>query len=154
MIMNSEDLSFEDNSFDLVYCFTVLEHVSNVKESIREAIRVTKQGGFTFIFTPDYRQIFEGHYKLFLPLVLPRIIIKAFLILKRRPLKFIDSLQFVNSKMLRMEFEKYQVASMFIYWPLANSPRKAMYKLQGMIRNLFGIEPNQFWLLKKIDDRK
>ena len=46
----SEDLPFKDNKFDFVYCYTVLEHVANVKKSISEMIRVLQPGGGFYLY--------------------------------------------------------------------------------------------------------
>lgn len=42
---SGEQIPFEDNSFDLVYCCDVLEHVSDVNVVIAESARVLKPGG-------------------------------------------------------------------------------------------------------------
>lgn len=43
-------LPFEDNSFDVILSFGVLEHVPNEKESISEIHRVLKENGLFFCF--------------------------------------------------------------------------------------------------------
>jgi ubiquinone/menaquinone biosynthesis C-methylase UbiE len=60
----SEDLPFEDNYFDIVICFTVLEHVSSVENSILEMYRVVKGKGWIMIETPNYLFPEEQHYKV------------------------------------------------------------------------------------------
>ena len=44
------DLPYDSNSFDLVYSLSVLHHLENIEEGIREINRVLKSGGY-FIFT-------------------------------------------------------------------------------------------------------
>ena len=44
-------LSFEDNSFDLVACLDVLEHLDNSHQALRELIRVAKYS--VFIYLPN-----------------------------------------------------------------------------------------------------
>jgi 2-polyprenyl-6-hydroxyphenyl methylase/3-demethylubiquinone-9 3-methyltransferase len=51
---SAEQMHFADNFFDFVHCVTVLEHVHDVRQVIREMIRVTKPGGFVYINTPNY----------------------------------------------------------------------------------------------------
>jgi 2-polyprenyl-6-hydroxyphenyl methylase/3-demethylubiquinone-9 3-methyltransferase len=41
----AEDLPFDDDSFDVVYCCDVLEHVDSVERAVAEAARVLKAGG-------------------------------------------------------------------------------------------------------------
>jgi SAM-dependent methyltransferase len=42
---DAETLPFEDGSFDRVYSWGVLHHTPNTRRSVREAIRVLRQGG-------------------------------------------------------------------------------------------------------------
>jgi 2-polyprenyl-6-hydroxyphenyl methylase / 3-demethylubiquinone-9 3-methyltransferase len=41
----AEDLPFDENTFDFVYCCDVLEHVQSVERAVAEAARVLKPGG-------------------------------------------------------------------------------------------------------------
>lgn len=44
IVMDSHALTFEDNSFDLVLCVSMLEHDSDPQKTISEAYRVTRKG--------------------------------------------------------------------------------------------------------------
>ena len=46
---DAEQLSFEDNSFDLVYSWGVLHHSPNTPQAIKEVFRVLRPGGITRI---------------------------------------------------------------------------------------------------------
>lgn len=46
-------LPFKDNTFDLVWCTEVLEHLRNPKLLIKEINRVTKEGGSAVLTTPN-----------------------------------------------------------------------------------------------------
>jgi 2-polyprenyl-3-methyl-5-hydroxy-6-metoxy-1,4-benzoquinol methylase len=46
---------FNDNSFDFVYSKSVLEHVTNTDNFVKEALRVLKPGGIAVFLTPDWR---------------------------------------------------------------------------------------------------
>ena len=50
-----EPLPFEDNSFDLVLCAEVLEHVRDVQLLLSEARRVLRPGGRLAVTTPAHR---------------------------------------------------------------------------------------------------
>lgn len=50
-VAGGEHLPFEDNSFDIVYCCDVLEHISDLKQVIAETARVLKPGGVYFYDT-------------------------------------------------------------------------------------------------------
>lgn len=51
---NIERLSFADNTFDIVVCSDVLEHVFNPSSAIREMCRVVKHGGKILFSTPIF----------------------------------------------------------------------------------------------------
>jgi SAM-dependent methyltransferase len=57
----SEKLPFADNAFDAVLLNEVLEHVSNDRETLREALRVTRPGGRVIVFVPNRFYPFETH---------------------------------------------------------------------------------------------
>lgn len=150
----AEDLPFEDELFDFVYCFTVLEHVQNVEKGIKEMIRVTKKkNGFIFIVCPDYRQIWEGHYKLYLPLFMPKWFIKIILRIKGRPTHFLDSLQFVTAKQVRNVFREHNVIAMQVIHPYSREYFKAKgnVKIMKWIQDKLEIARDQFWIVKKDD---
>ena len=50
-VMNGEELEFSDNSFDLVYCHTVLHFTPAPERMIREIHRVLRPGGQAIIMT-------------------------------------------------------------------------------------------------------
>ncbi len=95
-----EKLSFVDNQFDFVHCFTVLEHVGDVKQCLDEMIRIIKPGGLIYINTPNYSYPAERHYKIIYPTFLPKFLGKFYLFLRGKPTKFIDSINFLTEKKL------------------------------------------------------
>ncbi|MEM1884782.1 MAG: class I SAM-dependent methyltransferase [Candidatus Jordarchaeales archaeon] len=46
-------LPFAGNTFDLVTCFAVLEHLLNLEKALREIARVMKPGGIIVVTTPN-----------------------------------------------------------------------------------------------------
>ena len=47
------NLPFDDNSFDVVFCHHVLEHIINDKKAMQELYRVLKKGGFGIFQIPQ-----------------------------------------------------------------------------------------------------
>jgi SAM-dependent methyltransferase len=47
------DLPFKDNSFDVVFCNHVLEHITDDKKAMQELFRVMKKGGFGIFQIPQ-----------------------------------------------------------------------------------------------------
>ena len=54
--ISEEKIPFEDNEFDFVMCFEVLEHISNPYHAIKEMKRVCKNDSYIHISVPDYDQ--------------------------------------------------------------------------------------------------
>lgn len=50
---DATDLPFEDESFDAVTMFDLLEHVPDDRQAAREAFRVLRSGGFLLVSTPN-----------------------------------------------------------------------------------------------------
>jgi ubiquinone/menaquinone biosynthesis C-methylase UbiE len=59
------NLPFGDNTFDLVICSEVIEHVPDDHEAARELLRVTKAGGTMIISTPYNSRYNQRIYKKF-----------------------------------------------------------------------------------------
>ena len=148
----AENLPFSNNFFDLVYCWQVIEHVGDVEKSIKEMIRVTKKDGYIFIGCPDYRQIVEPHYKIYLPLFLSKWIVRILIKLRGRKLDFFNSLQFVTAKKIRNILRNNGVTAMQIINPYSQSELKMRdwRKLMFWIQDHLEIEQDQYWLIKKI----
>lgn len=73
--LNHQPLPFADQSFDLVTCTEVIEHLEHYRETLREIHRVLKPGGRVVLSTPNIlnlksriRFFVYGFYNLFGPL--------------------------------------------------------------------------------------
>src|SRR5436190_5713030 len=56
-LSTAEELPFEDESFDLVTCQTLLIHVADARAVIDEMVRVTKRGGLVVASEPNNRAL-------------------------------------------------------------------------------------------------
>ncbi|MDW5615075.1 class I SAM-dependent methyltransferase [Mycolicibacterium sp. D5.8-2] len=59
-----ERLPFEDESFDAILSFDVLEHVQNIESTMSECRRVLKPGGAFYLVFPGFYQPWEHHLTL------------------------------------------------------------------------------------------
>jgi 2-polyprenyl-3-methyl-5-hydroxy-6-metoxy-1,4-benzoquinol methylase len=55
--ITSNDLPYEDNSFDLVFSMDVIEHVEDDQKFLTEKLRICKPGGSIIIGTPNYYRL-------------------------------------------------------------------------------------------------
>ena len=63
--LEADDIPYKDNTFDLVICNQVLEHLKNYKKTISEAIRVTKNEGYIVFGIPNLAHLINRIYLLF-----------------------------------------------------------------------------------------
>jgi methionine biosynthesis protein MetW len=63
--LEKDDLPFRNDSFDLVNCNQVLEHLRNYRQVIKDAIRVTKNGGYILIGIPNLSHLINRILLLF-----------------------------------------------------------------------------------------
>jgi ubiquinone/menaquinone biosynthesis C-methylase UbiE len=59
---NNDTLPFDDNHFDFVTIFAVIEHINNIVNFIYEAKRVLKTNGTIIITTPNFRYCYKNFY--------------------------------------------------------------------------------------------
>ncbi|MEK6932611.1 MAG: class I SAM-dependent methyltransferase [Nanoarchaeota archaeon] len=58
------DMPFSDNSFDLVICNHIYEHVPDAQKMFNEIYRVLRKDGFCYLSAGNKYNLIEGHYKL------------------------------------------------------------------------------------------
>lgn len=55
VVSNLQCLPFLEESFDCIFCYSVLEHVLDIKRALKELVRVLKRGGLLLVrYTSDY----------------------------------------------------------------------------------------------------
>ena len=89
----AESLPFAGESFDVVYCYSTLEHVGDARRATREMVRVLRPGGALYLHAPSRWGCVEGHYKVFWIPGLPRLAARAYLAVRGRPTAFLDTLR-------------------------------------------------------------
>ena len=93
-----ENLPYEDGTFDLIVCLTVIEHVQDVGKVIAEMSRVLAPGGVIHLEAPNYIWPYEPHLEvLCVPLFGKKFVsLLARLQGKSRTIAFLDHLKFVT----------------------------------------------------------
>ncbi len=146
-----EALPFRHASFDLVHCFSTIEHVASAAETVREMVRVTRSGGAVYVHTPSALACYEAHYKLFWFPRLPRRIGRWYLRLRGRPTGFVDTLTLLTPGRLEGLFTRAGVRSARRV-PGVAIPRETGSPLWPLIRGyygLFGVSPTIEVLARK-----
>ena len=94
----AESLPFEDNSFDIVTCLQVLEHVKDWRKTIDEMVRCVKKGGSIFLKAPDYDSSYDDHYGIDIGVPIAKNVeaFKQAIILENACLDEFDGLNFVT----------------------------------------------------------
>lgn len=95
-VTRAEELPFQDDAFDLVYCLSTLEHVRDVERSIEEMVRVTRPGGAVMLYAPNSWSMYENHYKVFWLPRFPRPLARLYLRVLGRPTKFVETLNYLT----------------------------------------------------------
>ncbi|MBI2065069.1 MAG: class I SAM-dependent methyltransferase [Candidatus Yanofskybacteria bacterium] len=90
-----EKIPLPDNSFDLVYSQSVLEHVADVTRVLSEAYRILRPGGVIYIETPNYLWPIEQHYRILFPPLLPKSLAHLYLKLRGKNPAGIDTINYV-----------------------------------------------------------
>jgi SAM-dependent methyltransferase len=153
----AEALPFRAGTFDLIYCFSTLEHVADVHAAVAEMVRVTRPGGAVYVHGPNALACYEGHYKLFWLPLMPRALARLYLRLRGRPTGFVDTLNPLLGGRLRRLFRAAGA------WPVAGPaneealPRESGSPLWPLVRayyRLFGVSPSIEILALKGPDAK
>lgn len=63
--LEMENIPYQDNTFDIVICNQVLEHLKNYRKVINEMIRITKRSGYIIIGIPNLAHLINRIYLLF-----------------------------------------------------------------------------------------
>jgi len=93
----AEALPFPESTFDLVYCFSTLEHLADAGPALAEMARVLRPGGSLYLHTPSPAACFESHYKMLWLPGLPRPLARAYLRARGRPTAFLSTLRLVSA---------------------------------------------------------
>jgi len=61
--LENEPLPYEDNTFDVVFSKSVLEHFYYPEKLVREIYRILNPGGLVITMTPDWQSIYKIFYE-------------------------------------------------------------------------------------------
>lgn len=151
------NLSFADNSFDIVICAQIYEHVPNAKKMLQEIYRVLNPNGVCYFAANNRLMIQEPHYNLPFLSILPKPLAHIYLKVTGKGKhyyethytywslkKLIQQFQWVDfTDALISQPEKYDTT--YMVKPGSSKQRIAQF----MLKNLYFLFPGYVWLLKK-----
>jgi ubiquinone/menaquinone biosynthesis C-methylase UbiE len=138
----AERLPFPDATFDVVYCFSAIEHVESVEATVAEMVRVTRPGGLVYVHTPNAWSWYEGHYKLLWAPFLPAPLGRLYLRLRGRPSAYLATLRRLTPTGLRRAFRRVGVRDLRFHDDAP--PRESLGPLRvpiGLYYRLSGVTP-------------
>ena len=138
----AERLPFPAETFDVVYCFSSIEHVESVEESVAEMVRVTRRGGLIYVHTPNAWSWYEGHYKLFWAPFLPAALGRLYLRARGRPTGYLATLRWLTPAGMRRAFARAGLRDLRFHDDAP--PRESVGPLRGPIGlyyRLSGVSP-------------
>jgi ubiquinone/menaquinone biosynthesis C-methylase UbiE len=127
IVADAEKLPFENNYFDQVLILDVLEHVTDDKKALKEALRVVKPGGLVIITVPNYKWMWSkwdeelGHKR--------RYEVKQLI-------KLIDDIGFIRKDMFC--YFSFLLVSVYIYRKIKEKINKEIYN-SDFKENIFGL---------------
>jgi len=105
-----ERLPFRADTFDVVVCHHVIEHVRSVPAVLGELVRVTRPGGSILLAFPNYAFPFEGHYRVpWAPLLPKRVGAFVLRARGRDPRFLLTSINYVTYRRVRRLLERLPV---------------------------------------------
>lgn len=151
------DMPFENNSFDVIICTQIYEHVPCAKTLFKEMFRVLKPGGIIYLSASNRLRVMEQHHRLPFLSVIPKWMAHPYMKLMKKgnfyhethltiwslrklvsPFKVHDYTAKINH-----DPEKYGVE----YILPKDSIKQFVAKI--LVKWFYPIYPNYIWLLEK-----
>ena len=151
------NLSFQDESFDVVICSHVYEHVPDADKMFSEIHRVLKKGGVCYFSAGNRLMINEPHYNLKFLSLLPRPLAHLYLRILGRDSYYYEKhltywgLKSLTKKFLRIDYTAKVVTNPTKYFTdYMLSPQGVKYKAAKVVLKYFyWASPGYIWLLQK-----
>lgn len=150
-------LPFLNDSFEVVVCSQVYEHVSNAKQMFAEIFRVLSPGGVCYFAANNRLMLNEPHYKLPLLSVVPRALAHFYLRLAGKGDYYYEKhLSYWGLKSLVKRFKCIDYTLRIVFEPAKYhtqymiSSNSLMSKVVKMVlKHFYWASPGYIWLLQK-----
>ncbi|MBP7216239.1 MAG: class I SAM-dependent methyltransferase [Candidatus Omnitrophica bacterium] len=150
-------LSFADESFDVVVCSHIYEHVPASEGLLHEIFRVLKQGGVCYFAGPNKLNLIEPHYKLPLLSLMPKRLAHVVLRLTKGHERYHENLRFYwGLKRLCKDFEVVDYTGTVVRDPQKYSLQELLPAssikarcARFLLSRAVWLSPTFIWILKK-----
>lgn len=145
------DLSFANNSIDIVICTQVYEHVPDSKLLIPEIYRVLKKDGICYFAAGNRIRLMEEHYDLPFLSLLPKPLANIYIRIFTKETEYYENL-LTYWQLLKL-VKPFQIVD--YTQKIFDNPEKFGYKirLSNIIKYvgkfMMWLSPNYIWILKK-----
>ncbi len=97
----------EDQSFDIVVSYQVIEHVEDIEQTLKECSRVLKPGGMMYHTMPNYQSFYEGHYQILWLPFLTKNSGRLYMKMLKKYNPFYETLNIVKPQLLKRLMRKF-----------------------------------------------
>jgi len=151
------NLNFRDQTFDVVICTHVYEHVPDAARLMSEIHRVLKPGGICYFAAGNRLNIYEAHYRLPFLSVIPRPLAHVYIRLTGKGRFYYEKhLSYWGLKKLARDFEIIDYTKKIIEYPgrfhaqYMVNPGTLKGAAARLVANYaFWLCPSYIWLLRK-----
>lgn len=160
-LQDSMDIKYPDNTFDVVNCSHIYEHVPDSKRLMDEIYRVLKPGGVCFFAAGNRLILMEQHYHLPLLSVVPKFVAHKYVkLMGKADFYYETHLTYWGLKKLTSAFEVIDYTLEIIRHPKKyyatemikeNSFSQKFYL--SILRGAYFLCPTYLWLLKKPQEK-
>ncbi len=150
---------FTDDSFDIIICNGVYEHVKTPKVLIEQIYRLLKPGGICYFSTMNKLSILEPHYNIPLLSTLPKRL-SDFIIMITGKGKHYDVTAYTHRKLKKL-FEGFKAEDITLN--IISNPKKycvselaginsfGMDIITALVKLFYSFLPTYLWIIKKDD---
>jgi len=157
LLQDSMSVEFADNSFDVINCSHIYEHVPDSEQLMKEIYRLLKPGGICFFAAGNRFVFMENHYRLPLLSVAPKSVAHKYIrLFNKADFYYETHLTYRELKKLCSQFEIIDYTLEIIKYPEKYYSTE-MIKDKSLIQSVYlsilkfayFLCPTYIWLLKK-----